>query len=75
MPNIAWHCFTAGQLHTIFANKIDRLTDCDGERQIMFESIFTIRCIDKGIECTINYCQQEKAVYKVIHIHGCFMAI
>ena len=42
MPNRAWRCFTAHLLNTIFTNKIDCFTDCDGDSQIMFESIFTI---------------------------------
>ena len=39
-PNIAWHRFMYCLLHTIFTNKIDRFTDCDGNRRS--EYIFTI---------------------------------
>ena len=41
-PNMAWNQYMARLLDNVFKNKIDRFTISDGDRQIRFESIFTI---------------------------------
>ena len=47
-PSIAWCSFTPRPLDAIFANKIECFIDCDGDRQIGFESIIMILKLCKG---------------------------
>ena len=60
MPYIAWRHFEAHLLNAIFTNKIDHITDSDGDRQIMFKSILAIpflRLVDKYAHILIHFSQ------------------